>query len=125
MGYRSICKIDGSVSPTVSPSSCPIPSPYEMLQEATGGCPFDWGITTVEECKLAGESLALYLRNYEVVVASYWMIPCGCALGGGDTSVHFDENFDYCGPEQNDGSWRSICKKPLYDVLEEATGSCP
>merc|ERR1712127_896151 len=111
-----------------------------MLQEATDGCPAGKSITSIEECKLAAESLALNLRDDEVVVASYWMIPCGCALGGGDTSVHFDSNFDYC---TQDGSYRSICKidgsvsptlspssspmKPPspYEMLQEATDGCP
>ena len=124
--WRSICKIEGSThSPTARPSTNPTltPSPYEVLQEVTGGCQPGWGISSVEECKVAGESLGLTLRDNEVVEASYWMIPCGCALGGADTSVHFDSNFNAC--NDNDGTWRSICRKPTYEMLQEATGSCP
>lgn len=108
-----------TASPTPEPTEPVTPPPptpnevtYEMLQEVTGSCPAGKEITTVEECKLAGESLSLNLRDGSVVVGSWSWVPCGCAscLGcGGD--IHFDTNFDNCGPDQNDGTWRSICKQ--------------
>lgn len=98
-----------------------------MLQEATGSCPAGKEITTIEECKLAGESLSLNLRDGSVVVGSWSWVPCGCASWpGGD--IHFDTNFDNCGPDQNDGGWRSICKQidlpPTYAPTPSAVNAC-
>jgi uncharacterized protein YgiB involved in biofilm formation len=104
--WRSICKTTGTAPPTISPN---LNGPqYEVLEVSTEGCPAGKGITTVDECRVAGESLSLYFRSGYIPTGTWWFVPCGCSIqAGGDMAVHFDTNLNDCG---SDGNWRSVCK---------------